>query len=186
MKQFSIDEDVIDLLSELARPRQFEGMSDVLRRFLNEIKESRTSIGYVQGAESAPKGTPSSRREEDHDSGICVPVPVQFPAPKPDPKFSVTRDPELKGLFGQYPDLPTGMGLPPNPRIRVPDRIRAPSPDPRLWVSRVPELKALPGITTWRAICDHLRVEVGGDSARRRLQEWVETNRPQWPKVPNA
>jgi hypothetical protein len=186
MRQFSIDEDVIDLLSELAHPRQFEGMSDVLRRFLNEIKESRTSLGDVQGAESAPKGTPSSVREEDQEWGIGVPVPVQFPAARPDPQFSVPRDPEFKGLLGQCHDPPSGMGLPRNPRIRVPDRIRAPSPDPRLWVSRVPELNNLRGLTTWRAICEHLRIEVGGDSARRRLQEWVETNHPQWPKVPDA
>jgi hypothetical protein len=185
MKQFSIDEDVIDLLSELAQPRQFEGMSDVLRRFLNEIKEARTTAGYVQGAEGALKGTNASG-EVDYESVFPVPASVRFPTPSPGPKFSGPPAPDFKAMFGQYHDVPAGMGVPPSPRIRVPDRIRAPSPDPRLWVSRVPELRNVPGLTTWRAICDHLRIEVGGDSARRRLQEWVETNHPQWPKVPDA
>jgi len=65
-------------------------------------------------------------------------------------------------------------------------RLRAPSPKPRIWVAGVPELRAIPGLTSWRAISDHLGIAVGGDSARRRLRDWVKKNRPKWPPVPEA
>lgn len=65
-------------------------------------------------------------------------------------------------------------------------RVRAPTPDVQSWLSRVPELGSIAGLNTWRAVCDHLVVEVGQDSARRRLQDWVRRNKPQWPPVPDA
>lgn len=61
---------------------------------------------------------------------------------------------------------------------------KAPSPSPEQWAARVPELKGKRGLTTWRAICDLLKIETGGDSARRRLKNWVKANRPAWPQVP--
>jgi hypothetical protein len=66
------------------------------------------------------------------------------------------------------------------------DRTRASSPDPQLWVSRVPELRSVPRLNSWQAICDHLGIDVGMDSARRKLREWVNKNRPDWVTVPDA
>lgn len=61
---------------------------------------------------------------------------------------------------------------------------KAPSPSPEQWAASVPELKAKKGLTTWKAICDLLKIDTGGDSARRRLKNWVKANRPAWPQVP--
>jgi hypothetical protein len=61
---------------------------------------------------------------------------------------------------------------------------KAPSPSPSQWVASVPELKNKKGLTTWKSICDFLKIETGGDSARRRLNNWVKVNRPAWPSVP--
>src|SRR5690349_12045586 len=46
---------------------------------------------------------------------------------------------------------------------------KAPSPSPSEWVATVPELKAKKSLNTWKAICDLLRIDTAGDSARRRL-----------------
>jgi len=61
---------------------------------------------------------------------------------------------------------------------------KAPSPSPEQWAASVPELKSKRGLTTWRAICDLLKIDTGGDSARRKLKNWVKANRPAWPQVP--
>lgn len=61
---------------------------------------------------------------------------------------------------------------------------KAPSPSPEQWAASVPELKSKRGLTTWKAICDLLKIDTGGDSARRRLKNWVKANRPAWPQVP--
>lgn len=61
---------------------------------------------------------------------------------------------------------------------------KAPSPNPEQWAASVPELKSKRGLTTWRAICDLLKIDTGGDSARRKLKNWVKANRPAWPQVP--
>lgn len=61
---------------------------------------------------------------------------------------------------------------------------KAPSPSPEQWVAGVPELKNKKGLTSWKAICDLLKIDTGGDSARRRLKNWVKVNRPAWPSVP--
>jgi hypothetical protein len=61
---------------------------------------------------------------------------------------------------------------------------KAPSPSPEQWAASVPELKSKKGLTTWRAICDLLKIDTGGDSARRKLKNWVKANRPAWPQVP--
>ncbi|SOZ49320.1 hypothetical protein CBM2615_A120149 [Cupriavidus taiwanensis] len=65
-------------------------------------------------------------------------------------------------------------------------RVRAPSPHPDIWLSKVPELASMSHLRTWRGICDHLQIEVGRDSARRKLADWVSGNRPTWPPVPDA
>lgn len=62
---------------------------------------------------------------------------------------------------------------------------KSPSPSVSDWVASVPELKARKGLSTWKAICDLLRIDTAGDSARRRLKNWVRANRPTWPPVPD-
>jgi len=62
---------------------------------------------------------------------------------------------------------------------------KAPSPSPSEWVASVPELRTKRGLNTWKAICDLLKIETAGDSARRRLKNWVKANRPSWPAVPD-
>jgi hypothetical protein len=63
---------------------------------------------------------------------------------------------------------------------------RAPSPRPVNWLSKVSDLRTITNLKSWQDICDHLGVEVAGDSARRKLKEWVQKNRPLWPEVPDA
>lgn len=61
---------------------------------------------------------------------------------------------------------------------------KAKSPNPQEWAASVPELKSRRGMVTWKAICDALKIETAGDSARRKLRNWVKSNRPTWPPVP--
>lgn len=61
---------------------------------------------------------------------------------------------------------------------------KAPSPSPQQWAASVPELKSKKGLNTWQAICDLLKIDTAGDSARRKLKNWVKANRPNWPSVP--
>ncbi len=61
---------------------------------------------------------------------------------------------------------------------------KAPSPSVAEWVASIPELKTRRGLTTWKAVCDLLKIDTGGDSARRKLLSWVSDNRPHWTPVP--
>lgn len=63
---------------------------------------------------------------------------------------------------------------------------KAPTPSPAEWIASVPELKTKKGLGTWKAICDHLKIDTGGDSARRKLKNWVKANRTAWPPVPDV
>ena len=63
---------------------------------------------------------------------------------------------------------------------------RLSSPRPSAWVAEVPELKKYRHLTTWKAICDHLGIDTGFDSARRKLRQWVRDNKPDWPPVPDV
>jgi hypothetical protein len=62
---------------------------------------------------------------------------------------------------------------------------KAPSPSTEKWVASVPELRTKKGLRTWKSVCDLLKIETAGDSARRRLKNWVNVNRPSWPPVPD-
>ena len=62
---------------------------------------------------------------------------------------------------------------------------KAPSPSAQQWVALVPELKNNRALTTWKAVCDHLKIDTVGDSARRRLKNWVSENKASWPEVPS-
>jgi hypothetical protein len=70
--------------------------------------------------------------------------------------------------------------------IVITRRLRSPSPSAENWALTVPELRSVVGLRSWTAICDHLAIEVGADSARRKLQDWVRAKRPKWPPVPDA
>ena len=61
---------------------------------------------------------------------------------------------------------------------------------PILWTSglqmrSVPDLMTRKGLTSWKAVCTLLRIDTAGDSARRKLKNWVKSNRPGWPAVPD-
>lgn len=62
---------------------------------------------------------------------------------------------------------------------------KAPTPSAIDWVSQIPDLRSKRGLTTWQAICAHLGIETAGDSARRKLRNWVKQCRPTWPEVPS-
>jgi hypothetical protein len=59
------------------------------------------------------------------------------------------------------------------------------SPSPYEWSQQIPELSGVSECDTWKKICDHLRINVEGDSARRRLAKWVANNKPYWPSIPD-
>ena len=87
-------------------------------------------------------------------------------------------------LLAEFEALPSREQERYEARYQLARRERAPSPDAQPWVAKIPELRDIPGLTTWKAICDHLDIETAGDSARRRLQKWVQQNRPDWIHVP--
>lgn len=86
----------------------------------------------------------------------------------------VTRDEELEQLLAEAMTTANAGAK------------KAPTPSPEDWVATVPELKPRKGLTTWKAICDLLKIATAGDSARRKLKNWVKSNRPLWPAVPDV
>jgi hypothetical protein len=62
---------------------------------------------------------------------------------------------------------------------------KAHSPSALEWAATVPELKSKKGLNTWKAICDALKIDTAGDSARRKLKNWVKSSKPNWPAVPD-
>ncbi len=60
---------------------------------------------------------------------------------------------------------------------------------PQIWLNKTletgdaEELRGLGNASTWKTICDHLQIVVGADSAHRRLERWIEHNRPFWPST---
>lgn len=87
---------------------------------------------------------------------------------------------EAKSVIGLDELLAESMAL--MKTRKVPKKL--PSPSAQDWASSVPDLKGKQGLNSWKAVCDLLSVETGGDSARRRLRNWVKENRPSWPPVP--
>ncbi len=71
----------------------------------------------------------------------------------------------------------------------VTKRKRAKSPDASEWITKIPALKSKNSgasrLKSWADICTHLGIQVGRDSARRKLGEWVKLNKPAWPPVPD-
>jgi hypothetical protein len=107
---------------------------------------------------------------------------------KPKPFENLTFNGALRRVFheqlgsttkeGVLDDLEELLREPTGPK-------KAPSPSASDWVATVPELQNRKGLSTWKAICDHLKIETAGDSARRKLKNWVKTTRPSWPPVPD-
>jgi len=63
---------------------------------------------------------------------------------------------------------------------------KKPSPSVTHWVASVPELAKHRHLTSWKAVCEHLKIPTGFDSARRKLAAWVRTNKPDWSTVPEV
>lgn len=63
-------------------------------------------------------------------------------------------------------------------------RKKAKSPSPQEWLNKIPELKKFGHLHSWQDICDHLKISVDGDSARRKLRAWVSDKKANWTPVP--
>lgn len=106
---------------------------------------------------------------------------------KPKPFENLSFNGALKRVLQQYiGPVEEDDGLAALEQLLVGARLqkKEPTPSPAKWVSSVPELKSKKGLTTWKAICDLLEIDTAGDSARRRLKNWVRANQPNWPEVP--
>jgi len=60
---------------------------------------------------------------------------------------------------------------------------KTPTPSAYRWAITVPELSTQ-NFRSWKEICDHLNLDVSGDSARRVLKRWVMEKKSHWPSVP--
>ena len=67
---------------------------------------------------------------------------------------------------------------------QTPCRTVLPTPSLRDRIKNIPELSRVGNLNSWKDICDHLRIEVGSDSARRALDRWAKVNKPNWPEIP--
>lgn len=127
-QQFEIDDDVVELVQRLAKPKAFEPFSAALRRLLqNGLNPADGNAKHV-------------------------------------------------ALGDLYADAMAAKRA---------NAKKAPTPSPSEWVASVPDLKTKRGLNTWKAVCDLLKIDTAGDSARRRLKNWVKINRPAWPAVPD-
>lgn len=144
MKQFPVDDDLVLLVWQLAKPAPFENLtfSDALRRVLAAI----------------------SRNSEE-----------------------VARKPSVvEELLAELAAMDESEFLTKHPNFEKPRlRVRASSPDVQQWIGKVPELARNTSLRTWQDICNHLQIEVGADSARRKLSTWVRLHKPSWPQVPS-
>ena len=155
--QFDVDDDLVALIWQLAKPKPFEQLtfSQALRRIL----AGPVSEQIAPAQELAPDAESPSEKQELLADRLLA-------------ELSNMSDEEFAAKYPRHE----------KPR----ERIRAPSPSPLLWLNNVPELVSLKHLRNWVDICKHPHIDVGADSARRRLKEWVATNRPSWPAVPDA
>lgn len=115
-------------------------------------------------------------------------------APRNKPFESLSFQDGLRRVIDQY--------IPKAPAIDIPELARqvtienavtaarsilkkTPTPSAIEWAQSVSELKRFKHFTTWKTITDHLDIDTAGDSARRKLKNWVKANRPAWPPVPD-
>jgi hypothetical protein len=161
ISQFDVDDDLVALIWQLAKPKPFEQLtfSQALRRVL---------------AESAPLQLPER----------VEPAQVLAHAIAPPSDEQELLADRLLAELSSMSDEEFAAKYPRHEKPR--ERIRAPSPRPFLWLNNVPELVSLKHLRNWVDICKHLDIDVGSDSARRRLKEWVAIHRPSWPAVPDA
>lgn len=132
MAQFFVDDDLVSIVWERAKPKPFENLtfSEALRRVLMPTNPTLLSaddlIAEIEAwePELAAKGITYRRRQ------------------------------------------------------------RAPSPDPKMWLAKIPELHSNKNLESWQDICDFLKIDVDGDSARRALGKWISKHHPEWPTVP--
>ncbi len=106
---------------------------------------------------------------------------------KPKPFENLSFNAALKRVFQQYissSEAADGLASLEQLLEEARQQKKEPTPSPVKWVLGVPELKGKKGLTTWKAVCDLLEIDTAGDSARRRLRNWVKVNRPMWPEVP--
>ncbi len=60
---------------------------------------------------------------------------------------------------------------------------------PKVWLESVrltndaSDLKDLNNPQSWKSICDFLEIDVCQDSAHRRLEQWRQRNKPEWPST---
>ena len=113
---------------------------------------------------------------------------------KPKPFEHLSFNAALRRVLQSHPDAPKALNEPAfeldqisleSLAIARQSGKKTPTPSPSEWVASVPELKARKGLTTWKAVCDLLKIDTAGDSARRKLKNWVKSNRPAWPAVPD-
>jgi hypothetical protein len=63
-------------------------------------------------------------------------------------------------------------------------RERTKSPSVSTWIAQIPELNPIKEVKEWVRVCNYLGIDVGSDSARRKLAAWVKQNKKYWPPVP--
>jgi hypothetical protein len=155
--QFDVDDDLVALIWQLAKPKPFEQLT--FSQALRRLLTVHAPEHLPEPVASAPAiGSPSEAQELLADKLLA--------------ELSSMPDEEFAAKYPRHE----------KPR----QRIRASSPNPLKWLNNVPELVSLTHLRNWVDICKHLHIDVGTDSARRRLKEWVATNRPSWPAVPDA
>ena len=114
-------------------------------------------------------------------------------APRNKPFESLSFQQGLRRVLDQYVSKAPPVDIPDLARqVAVENAVtttqtilrKAPTPSAIQWAQSVPELK-FKHFTTWKTITDHLDIDTAGDSARRKLKNWVKTKRPDWPPVPD-
>ncbi len=155
--QFDVDDDLVALIWQLAKPKPFEQLT--FSQALRRVLAGPALEHLPEPVASAPAIESSSEAQE------------------------LLAD-KLLAELSSMPDEEFAAKYPRHEKPR--QRIRAPSPNPLLWLNNVPELVSLKHLRNWVDICKHLHIDVGTDSARRRLKDWVATHRPSWPAVPDA
>ena len=146
MTNFPVDDDLLSMVWERAKPKPFENLtfSQALRRVLTATNEKISS--------------------------------PQQALPQP------TATELIAAVANMNEDQLVGLSQ----KIKETRSQRAASPSPEDWASKIPALRGKSHIRSWKDICDHFEIQVDGDSGRRKLQNWVRKNHPEWPPVPDV
>lgn len=146
MTNFSVDEDLVSLIWERAKPKPFENLtfSQALRRVLIDATD----------------------KSNNPDRPLLQPTANELLA-----AVASMNEDQLEGL---------------SQKIKETRSQRAASPSPEVWASKIPALRGKSHIRSWKHLCDHFGIQVDGDSGRRKLQNWVKKNHPEWPPVPDV